>query len=263
MDETQCWAAQTPMSDPGRHAAVIAALPAAVGALSAIIQGVLVHADWARDYGLDPAVLDASARRTLPVAERLEDVLRRDKRPFQEARPAARRSTGTCRDFALLLTAFLRCKGMPARVCCGFAAYFAGEWEDHWVCEYRDAATSTWRLADAQIDPMLRERNRIGFDAADMPRGVFLTAGEAWQACRRAGADPDAFGHGSVTGLWFAKVNVVRDHLVLNGRETSPWDRWREAPEAQRIVREQELALLDDLAARPARPLRAPAPDWL
>lgn len=222
-----------------------------------------MHADWARDYGLDPATLDASARRTLPVAERLEDVLRRDPRPFRDARPAMQRSTGTCRDFALLLTAFLRCKGVPARVRCGFAAYFDTAWEDHWVCEYRDAATGIWRLADAQIDPMLRERSRVAFDTADMPRGVFRTAGEAWQACRRAGADPTAFGHGSVTGLWFVKVNVLRDHLVLNHGETSPWDRWREAPSAQRVVRAEELALLDDLAARPAQPLRALPPDWL
>lgn len=74
---------------------------------------------------------------------------------------------------------------------------------------------------------------------------------------------PTAFGHGGATGLWFVKVNVLRDHLVLNGHETSPWDRWREAPEAQRLVREEELALLDDLAARPAQPLIDIAPDWL
>lgn len=263
MKEIERWAAQSPMSDPGPHAAAIAGLPDAVGSLSAIIQGVLVHADWWRDYGLDPAALDASARRTLPVAERLADVLRRDPRPFGVARSAGQRSTGTCRDYALLLAAFLRCKGVPARVRCGFAAYFDTAWEDHWVCEYRDAAAGTWRLADAQIDPMLRARNRITFDAADMPRSVFLTAGEAWRACRGAGADPGAFGHGNVTGLWFVKVNLLRDHLVLNGRETSPWDRWREAPEAQRLVREEELPLLDDLAASPAQPLVGMAPDWL
>ncbi|MBR0668992.1 transglutaminase [Roseomonas hellenica] len=263
MEDAERWIAQSPMSDPGRHADAIAALPVGIGPLNGIIQGVLLHADWVREYGLDATQFDASARRTLPVAERLEDVLRRDPQPLQAWRPAERRSAGTCRDFALLLCGFLRCKGVPARVRCGFAAYFAGEWEDHWVCEYWDAKAGTWRLSDAQIDGMLRQRNRIAFDAADVPRRFFLSAGEAWQACRRAEAAPSAFGHGDVTGLWFVKVNVLRDHYVLNGRETSPWDRWREAPELKRLVPDQALALLDDLAARPEQPLIEIPPDWL
>lgn len=262
METAERWIAHSRMSDPGRHAGALAALPRDVAALNAIIQGVLVHSDWVREYGLDPASLGAAPRRTLPVAGRLDDVLARDPRPLAEARPADRRSFGTCRDFALLLCAALRCQGVPARVRCGFAAYFSAGWEDHWVCEYRDE-TGTWRLGDAQIDPMLRQRNRIGFDPADMPRRAFRSAGEAWRDCREAGADPAAFGHGDATGLWFVKVNVLRDHLVLNGRETSGWDRWREAPPAKRRVPDHELALLDDLAARPAQPTVELAPDWL
>ena len=263
MADADRWAAHSPMSDPGRHADVIAVLPADIRALNEIIQGVLVHADWARAYGLDETKLDAAARRTLPVAERLDDILQRDPRPLHARRPAEKRSTGTCRDFALTLCSFLRCSNVPARVRCGFAAYFAGEWEDHWVCEYWDAKTGTWRLSDPQIDHLLQQRNRIAFDPADVPRQFFMTAGEAWLKCRRAGADPQAFGHGSVTGWWFLRVNVLRDHYVLNGRETSPWDRWREAPQQNRSVPDDETALLDDLAARPEQPLIEITAHWL
>lgn len=258
MEDARRWLTHSAMSDPGRHAAAIAALPRGVQPLIDTIQGLLVHADWAREYGLDP--LGSAARRTRPVAERLDDVLARDPQPFVAPRPAGRRSTGTCRDFALLLCSFLREHGVPARVRCGFAAYFSAGWEDHWVCEHWDGAA--WRLADAQIDAMLRRRNRIDFDAADMPRRVFLTAGEAWQQCRRGDADPQAFGHGDATGLWFVKINLLRDHLVLNGRETSAWDRWREAPAAQRQVTDRELAPLDRLAARPDQPLVETDPGW-
>jgi hypothetical protein len=204
-----------------------------------------------------------AVRTTLPVAKRLDDVLARDSRPIDMARAPESRSIGTCRDYALMLCSFLRTRRIPARVRCGFAAYFRDGWEDHWVTEYRDARTGSWRLADAQVDPMLKRRNRIGFDPADMPREAFMSAGEAWMKYRRAGADPDAFGHGVTNGPWFMKVNVLRDHYVLNGRETSDWDRWRDAPPARRSVGAGEFETLDGLAARPDQELVAIAPDWL
>lgn len=263
MTDTDLWVAHSHMSDPGRHAGVIAALPAGVAALNEITQGVLVHADWAKAYGLDETKLGLAARKTLPIAARLDDILRRDSRPIHDWRPAEKRSPGTCRDFALALCSFLRCRNIPARVRCGFAAYFAGEWEDHWVCEYWHAETQTWRLSDPQIDPMLRQRYQIEFDPADVPRQFFLTAGEAWLKCRGAGADPATFGHGSSTGWWFLKVNVLRDHCTLNGRETSAWDRWREAPHWTRSIPDGESQLLDSLAVHPEQPLIELPADWL
>ena len=38
------------------------------------------------------------------------------------------------------------------------------------------------------------------------------------------------FGHGQTKGLWFMKVDLIRDFYALNNRETSAWDRWRDAP---------------------------------
>jgi len=101
------------------------------------------------------------------------------------------------------------------------------------------------------------------FDPADVPRQAFLTAGQAWLGCRGAGLDPNHCGHGEVTGEWFIKVNVIRDHYVVNARETSAWDDWRGAPKSKRVVGEHEVALLDDLAARPDQPLIELHPDWL
>ena len=170
---------------------------------------------------------------------------------------------GTCRDFALMLCGLLRHRGVPARIRCGFAAYFTTPWEDHWVCEYWHAAHQAWRLCDAQLDPVLRRHFGIGFDPTDVPRAMFLTADAAWASCRGGGADPDLFGHGSVTGAWFMKVNLIRDHYVLHGRETSPWDAWRAAPAALRAVTEEDAAALDALAAGTARIFRERAPDWI
>ncbi|MDE1991743.1 MAG: transglutaminase domain-containing protein [Rhizobiaceae bacterium] len=257
-----CWILHSAMSDPGGYRAAIAALPADIGALIDTIQGMLVHADWVKEYGLDETKLDATARRTLPVIERLDDVLRRNSQPLEVRRAAEKRSTGTCRDYALMLCSFLRCRGIPARVRCGFAAYFSDGWEDHWVCEYWDAKSAAWHLADPQIDQVLRHRSKISFAPSDVPRRFFMTAGEAWLQCRHGKSDPSAFGHGDVTGLWFMKVNVLRDHHVLNGRETSNWDSWREAPHPRRTVFPAEMELLDALAARPEQTLVEIGPDW-
>ncbi len=262
MDQLKKWIDHNRMSDPAGYGATLAGLPSDIGALNGIIQGLLVHADWLADHGLDESLYHASSRTTLPIADRLADILQRDAQGLDARRPSSRRALGTCRDFALMLCSILRSQGLPARLRCGFAAYFGSGWEDHWVCEYWDDPTQSWRLSDPQIDRMLKDRYRIGFDPKDVPRQSFLTAGQAWLDCRSGKADPDRFGHGEVTGAWFVKVNVIRDHYVLNGRETSIWDDWRAASPSQRVVGPDEVALLDDLAADPEQPLVEVVPDW-
>jgi hypothetical protein len=263
MDRLKRWIDHNRMSDPAGYGAAMAGLPSDIGALNGIVQGVLIHTDWLAECGLDESLLRATSRATLPIADRLADILERDARGLETRRPSSRRALGTCRDFALMLCSILRSQGLPARLRCGFAAYFGSGWEDHWVCEYWDNLAQTWRLSDPQIDQMLKDRYRIEFHPKDVPRRFFLTAGQAWRNGRSEGADSDGFGHGEVTGAWFVKVNVVRDHYVLNGRETSIWDGWRAAAPSQRVVGPHEVALLDDLAADPEQPLVEVVPDWL
>jgi len=145
------------MSDPARHAAVIAGLPSDIRVLNGIIHGFLVHSDWLAGYGLDEASYHNASRETLPVANRLDGVFADDAQPLQIRRPPGKRAIGTCRDFALMLCCFLRSKGIPSRMRCGFAAYFGRPWEDHWVCEYWDQRAEMWRLSDPQIDSLLKE----------------------------------------------------------------------------------------------------------
>jgi len=251
------------MSNPGGHAIALADLPCDLRRFNDLIQGVLVHSDWLEEYGLDRSHLRATSRITLPVADRLADILKRDPSPLETRCVPRRRAIGTCRDFALILCSFLRCHGVPARLRCGFAAYFGGGWEDHWVCEYWDRRTEAWRLSDPQIDQMLKEKYRIRFDPTDVPRASFVTAGDAWLECRSKGTSSDHFGHGDVAGLWFVKVNVFRTHYVLNGKETSAWDGWREAPLWKRVVSVRDVALLDHIAHNPEQPSIEVNPDWL
>jgi hypothetical protein len=256
------WTAHSAMSDPAEYAQALARLPGGVGAMSRIVQGVLVHSDWLPAYGLEEGG-KAISRRTLPVAERLGDIFERDARPLDERRPPAKRSPATCRDFALMFCSFLRANDVAARLRCGFAAYLGGAWEDHWVCEYRAAPTEDWQLADPQIDDVLKTLLRVPFAPPHVPRGLFLTAGEAWLGCRAGKLDPARFGHGATKGLRFMQVNVVRDHYALNNRETSPWDDWRTAAGQRLAPGEAESLRLDAVAAAPEQPIVEMAPYWL
>jgi hypothetical protein len=229
------------LTEPGRFAAPLAAFTDLAG-LCAFIQGVVIHSDWASAYGVTADL----SRATLPVAQRLEMV---------EAAggcdlPPARRTPGTCRDFALMTCSALRERGVPARVRCGFATYFpSNPFEDHWVCEHWREDESRWMLTDAQLDPLQRDHLQVGFDPTDLPAKTFLNAGEAWTAWRSGSFDAAVFGHGESRGAWFLRVNLMRDLFALRKQETSDWDSWRSIPEDRKALDERTLAESDQIAA--------------
>jgi hypothetical protein len=257
------WTGHSRMSDPARHAARIAELPSDVRALNRVVQGLLIHSEWLGAYNVKSDGLHANSRATLPVAARLADILEADARALHVPRSPRQRSAGTCRDFALMMTAFLRCKGVPARLRCGFASYLGGGWEDHWVCEFWHEPDQAWRVSDPQLDQVMRARLDIEFDPANVPRTSFLTAGEAWGNCRAGRSDPRRFGHAETRGVWFLRLNVIRDHFALNRVETSAWDDWRAAPEAKRVVSDDKIELADRLSGKPEAALTDIRPDWL
>jgi hypothetical protein len=238
------------LSDPGAHAARIDLLPDDVGALAGVVRGLLVHIEWLHLYDLGPGDVQTGPRETLPAARKLDAILSAEGRSLAEARPVARRAPATCRDYALMLCAFLRQKAIPARVRCGFARYFErGRNEDHWVCEYWKAEQGRWALADAQLDDEHCAHLQIRFNTLDLPDDQFLSAGDAWRRCRSGAAAPDTFGHGSAAGAWFLRVNLVRDLLSLGKREVSEWDAWRSASPESRDVDAGACAWCDEVAA--------------
>lgn len=217
------------MTDLSAYASWLGGLPDDVSSLCRIVQGLLLHGHLGPLYGLDLSQQRREAETKLRSAsERLELMLRCDDRSRVEPRPPGRRQLGTCRDFTLLLCAFLRWQGRVARARCGFAGYFApSRYEDHWVCEVWDEEAERWRRVDAQID----EVQRRVFGPAD-PLGVrrdeFLAGGEAWTACRSGRLDPERFGLTTIgeSGLWFICGNLVRDVAALAKVELLPWDTW-------------------------------------
>jgi hypothetical protein len=180
---------------------------------------LVVQPDAARDLGLAEARL--GERNLCPAARILGALLALDPAPVSTGRSPAHRVVGTCRHFALLRCAFLRNRGIAARVRCGFATYFqAGQGLDHWVTDYRDE-DGRWVRIDTEI---------LGGTVLDNPEALrsreVLTGSEAWVALRRGEIDAERFGvHG--TGNWGAsevRGNAVRDLAALNKVEMLPWD---------------------------------------
>jgi hypothetical protein len=237
-----------PLSALGLHAARARGLPAGLGELCRVVQGLVVHPFLAHLYGLEPGAVRHAELELRPVAAMLDRALGLDPRPLAEPRPPERRIVGNCRHFSLLLCSLLRAQGVPARTRCGFAAWFEpAKFTDHWLCEVWDDARSAWRFVDAQLDPRQREAFGTAFDPLDVPRTENLVAGEAWRRCRRGGVAPERFGILDLRGLWFVRGNVVRDLAAFAKRELLPWDGWglmadpHESPAA-------ELRLLDRAA---------------
>jgi hypothetical protein len=245
------YAGHSALSDPGPHAGLIGSLPPDIPALCRILHGLLIHEAWIEKQGFDPAAFSGQSRATLPVSQRLGQLLAIAPGPLTIARPGELRALATCRDFALMLCAVLRQHGMPARVRCGFGTYFPGHpYHDHWVCECWARDEQRWVLVDAELDEPHRNHLKFDFEPTDVPRSAFITGIEAWQRCRSGTMDPEQLGHGTTTGLFFARVNLARDLLALAKRETSAWDTWRAACEPHLALDTSALSLCDDLARR-------------
>jgi hypothetical protein len=233
----------------GRHEALARGLPAELGALCRVVQGLLVHPFLGRLYGLEPNPRRQGELELRSVQDMLDRVLALEAKPLSVARAPAQRLLGNCRHFSVLLCALLRARGVPARTRCGFASWFEpSQFTDHWVCEVWDPIRGAWHLVDAQLDAEQRAACRIDFDPLDVPRDRFLVAGRAWQRCRNENAKPTDFGILELRGLWFVRGNVVRDLAAFARRELLPWDGWGLMAD-QHESDARELALLDRVAA--------------
>ena len=240
------------LSDPGSQAALFDDLPRSPERLAVVIQGLLMHQHVASTYPVSLSPTQIEQAHVRAVEEMLAAIAAHDARPLHTARPAGERQVGVCRHFTLMHVAMLRHHGVPARARCGFAAYFSnGKYVDHWVTEYWDETRSAWVLFDAQLDAHQRALFKIAFDPADVPRELFLVAGDCWRLCRTGKADPMDFGILDLFGWWMIAGNVVRDIAALNNHEMLPWDCWAPMPRPDEAP---DFTLFDRLAALSCEP---------
>lgn len=224
--------------------AVLAPVPADPLAICGPVPAMVIQPHDAKPLAL-PA--DRFEERNIrPAAEIVRAMLALDAAPLTLPRPPDRRVIGTCRHFAVLATALLRHRGIPARARCGFATYFQpGKGLDHWVIEYHDGGR--WIRLDAEV---------LGTSVLSHPEDLrpwqFLTGGEAWQAFRRGEIDAGQFGVFGTENWGPAEImgNAVRDLAALNKVELLPWDEWGRMAEAyQGKTGPDYEELMDELAA--------------
>lgn len=210
----------------------------------------MVHLHWASRYGITLSKTRKNEANLRTIQSRLAKILALNGSPLSESRPLAQKTVGTCRDFALMLTAVLRQRGIPARARCGFGTYFTkGRFEDHWVCEYWLETELRWVMVDPQLDPMQMDVLKIDFNPLDMPVTRFVSGGQAWQLCRSKQVDPNLFGIFDMHGLGFIKGNLIRDFLALNKIEILPWDNFGLIRTSTFRIDAKEWGLLDRMAA--------------
>lgn len=240
-------------TEPGNFKAQVDDLPADVGELVQVVQGLSIYDVVAFDfYDVELSEDQAAHIHLRPVADMLDALVAIDGRPLSEPRVAQDRLGCRCHVYTKLLVAFLRAKNIPARARCGFATYLHPQgYEDHWVCEYWHANEQRWVLVDAQLDAVWREKLNIEWNKLDISRELFLVAGDAWLRCRNGEADPEQFGisfYEGLQGLWFIAGDLVRDVAALNKVEMLPWDVWGCMPQAGTAISEEQLVFFDHLA---------------
>jgi Transglutaminase-like superfamily len=223
-------------------------VPDALDAQRSAVQGLLLHRDLAGEYGVTGDAVRLSEQHLRSVADVLARAVELSPEPLTVVRAPADRVLGICRHFALLHTALLRDRGVPARVRCGFASYFEPDtWVDHWITERWQG--DRWVRDDPQVDDLVAERCALDFDAHDQPPGRFLTGAEAWALVRAGDADPQAFGIFDMWGEGFLGGNVIGDFSCLNKVEMLPWDHWGMKPDPRGPVTDDAAAILDEVAA--------------
>jgi hypothetical protein len=225
----------------------LADVPSDLDELRRVVQGLLLHRDWASAYGVDGDDVRIDEQNLRSSRELVNRVLEISGQPVTVARPPVDRVLGICRHFTLLHVALLRRQRVPARVRCGFSNYFdPTRWYDHWITERWDG--TRWVRDDPQIDDLQATTVNLDFDPYDQPPGRFLTGSEAWLAARAGDVDPNLFGIFDMWGPAFIAGNVITDFACLNKVELLPWDSWGLTPGPHGPVTDEVAAVLDDVA---------------
>ncbi|MYB77199.1 MAG: transglutaminase domain-containing protein [Chloroflexi bacterium] len=231
----------TRFTDPGEYANRLDALPTDIEALHAALGGLLIHIWKIQNNHPDLLSERSEEIKTRHIRRSLEALLALDDRPLHLARAESRRLIVDCRHFAALLCAVLRQRGIPARSRWGFATYLeTTHYQNHCLCEYWSAEEGRWVLADPDLK------------LHDVAPDQFITAGRAWQMCRKDQNNGALFGFGRhPRGQGLAKVRgiLVSDFAALNGFEMLSDDWWGMHLKNNKDVTKEDTALLDRAAA--------------
>lgn len=240
----------------GRHGNDISNIASDAKVLTEIIHGNLMHDGFYMHYGLQH-----QAGLYHYMEDLLDQIKRIDSNPITVPRSPEKQVQVCCRDYAVLLTSFLRDKKIPARARCGFVQFDKSDqnWYDHWICEYWDNDQARWKKVDAQLNPHVRQVWNIQYDPYDVPDNVFHVAGKSWIAWRKKQINASRFVIDNLNGSWLIRGNLLRDFAALNKLEIEPymmrinlglnWNSWRLLSVEDKALTSEDWELLDRIAS--------------
>lgn len=142
----------------------------------------------------------------LTAAAMTAELFRMDERGFMQERAVEHKIVVCCRYVAVLMTAILRAKGIPARCRAGFAPYFTqGISMDHWITQYWSAEEERWISIDADA---FFDEETLGFDPYDIPYDRFDWAAEVWLGIRSGTKEGSRFLYADGLGTCSLKAAV-------------------------------------------------------
>lgn len=224
MDILAYFATQSPITDPGDKSGLYSDVPKTAPEICQVIQGLLL--DYRERYKypiVNERFLMTNSRYAQAI---LKNVISLDKSPLTTARPEADRFTASSSDYACLFCSMARHNGIPARKRVGFLAQEDGTYLSLDIAEYYDGG---WK--------------QVGVDAAQ-----FMSAAQAWQACRAGKIAPELFKDEEHKGLEVVRNNLILDVAAMNKMELLNWDRygWMMRPFAD--FSDKAWAILDKAA---------------
>ncbi len=249
MPDLADYARHSAFTDPGPHAAVLAAVDAHPGALHTAACGAVVHYRAFADRLAPGQDTDIDLRW---LADLLDQSQRRSPGPLSASREPEQQVAGCCRDHTLVALGVLREHGVPARSRVGFSGYFRpGFHHDHVVGEYWDG--SRWVRFDPELD---MAQNWFGFDSHDLATGFgapFETAAEVWLAHRTDGYDVSTYGVDpslpELCGPEFVRGYVVTELAHRQRDEVLLWDVWGDTLPGTPTPADELDRLADEIAA--------------
>jgi hypothetical protein len=253
-DPLRFYATHSPVTDPHQYHDLLADLPAHPVELCHIQHGLVIHLALGHLYGWTIPQERLPHAELRGVAAIIAQIQALDAQPLHVPRPPERRFVGHCRVSAVLLCAMLRAHGIPACARAGFWAYhgegFNGNTWDHWICEYWNEVEQRWILIDPEQDDVLVADAAVTIDPYDIPRDRFITAGQAWLACRSGEADPARLGLDPTdAGIDYVRGQLLRDFGALNKWEAAGADKWGLSGMAATALSARDMEVLDQVAA--------------
>lgn len=254
-DSLDFYKTHSPFTHPGRYVPLFDALPDDVPGLVNAVQGLLIppYPFLLSLHGLQPGDVVDEGFGIRRIEATIERILGLHDAPLTEVRPPKKRLGVNCRNFATLLVAMMRHKGIPARERVGFAGYLGGKINyEHRITQYWDSDKGRWALADAWIHDVQRVAMRLNFNTLDIrPQDRFYLSGDVWLKARQHQLDANQFGDSDTeVGMPLIRYALLHDFDALVKLEVLGCDAWGKLiDKPETALTGDDLAYLDQVAA--------------